>query len=252
MRTCLVLPLLLVAAGDAGAAERYEGLAYRLDGPALAYREEHWRYDEAGVGARLVLYRCPDGAAFARKQVVDRPSAIAPDFEFIDGRDGYREGVRTHDGRREVFWQASADTAPRRRWLVLTPQTVIDAGFDALVRARWERLAAGVPLSARFLLPASFVQLPVALRPLPGLPSGERGFAMRVDAWYGFVAPETRVFYRDRDRWLSRFEGIGTIRDSRGRRLAVRIEFPQRSRATASHAALLQALHEPLDGRCRT
>ena len=41
-----------------------------------------------GVARRLVLYRCPDGRAFARKTVVERPAAQAPDFDFEDARDG--------------------------------------------------------------------------------------------------------------------------------------------------------------------
>lgn len=249
-----LLAVLLLSSPAVHAADRYEGLAYPLGSQALAYREEHWRYDDAGVPARLVLYRCPDGRAFARKQVRDRPSAIAPDFEFIDARDGYREGVRSRAGAREVYWQPRGDAPPKRKPLAFPPQAVVDAGFDALVRAQWLRLMAGTPVSARFLLPSSLALLPVKLRTLasPGS-AGEVGFGMRLDAWYGFAAPETRVFYRRRDRWLSRFEGIGTIRDARGRHLPVRIEFPDALRAAAvSQAQVLHALQEPLDGQCRT
>ncbi|QNP41752.1 hypothetical protein [Lysobacter solisilvae (ex Woo and Kim 2020)] len=255
MRICpptLSLAILLAAAPTL-AVERYEGLAFRVPaGTALAYREEHWRYEENGIATRLVLYRCPDGAAFARKLVRDRPSAIAPDFELYDARDGYREGVRTRGGRREVFRQDHARVPARWRVLTLPATAVVDAGFDALVRRDGMRLAPGAALSASFLLPARTALLPVQLRRLPA-DAGDQGdtvFAMRLDAWYGFAAPETRVRYRGRDGWLSRFDGIGSIRDARGRPLPVRIEFPDHLRAAAEPAGLTRALREPLDGRC--
>ncbi|HEY5972270.1 MAG TPA: hypothetical protein VIT22_09895 [Pseudoxanthomonas sp.] len=245
--------LLVAGTSPALAVDRYEGLAYGLGGDTLAYREIHWRYEDSGIPSRLVLYRCPNGPAFARKRVQDRPNATAPDFEFIDGRDGYREGLRKSEGSREVFWQERSDAAVRRKALAVTPQTIVDAGFDAMVRAHWDQLAAGTPLSARFLLPSSLATLPVKLHAVPdGARPGEIEFELRLDAWYGFAAPDTRVSYRVRDRWLSRFEGVGTIRDTRGRHRPVRIEFPDRLRAVSvSRQEILNALREPLDGQCR-
>ena len=69
---------------------RQEAIAYARKGDTVLYRESHWRYRQEGVARRLVLYRCPDGRAFARKTVVERPAAQAPDFDFEDARDGYR------------------------------------------------------------------------------------------------------------------------------------------------------------------
>lgn len=258
MRTSTPVLLAAVAAMAtvpvAHALERYEGMAYRLTAGTLAYREEHWRYDDAGVASRLVLYRCPDGAAFARKRVRGAAGAVAPDFEFEDARDGYRESVRTRDdSRREIALQARGDAPVQRRLLALGSATVVDAGFDALVRRHWTRLVAATPLSARFLLPARFAEVPVKLQALPrgAAGGGETGFAMRLDAWYGFAVPETRVYYRASDRWLVRFEGIGSIRDARGRNLPVRIEFPERLRGMrVAPAELQRALAAPLDGRC--
>src|SRR5687768_6044621 len=94
------LVLVLAAAPEpAGAAiapgariERADGTARSRDGGEVVYRETHWRLT-GGALSRVVLYRCPDGTPFARKRLWGDPDAIAPRFEFVDGRDGYREGV---------------------------------------------------------------------------------------------------------------------------------------------------------------
>lgn len=247
--------LLLCADSGLAAVAREDGEAYPLEGGALLYREQHWRLEMDGILTRIVLYRCPDGMPFARKQVRETDAATSPDFELLDARDGYREGVRSQAGRREAFWQSDADALPLTQAFVPDAGTVIDAGFDAYVRMHWERLLAGERHQARFLLPSALRQFPVRLqRYSEGVDSSEVGFRMRLNAWYGFAAPQTQVVYRASDRRMLRFEGTGSIRDARGRHRPVRIVFaPQdASESPPSRQQALDALHVPLDGRCRT
>ncbi|MCX7563661.1 hypothetical protein OS176_08920 [Xanthomonadaceae bacterium XH05] len=250
-----VLLLFLSAGSSLEAVEHHEGLAYRLEGGPLLYSEHHWRLDIDGIATRIVLYRCPDGRPFARKQVREITAATSPDFELLDARDGYREGVRSMAGRREMFWQADADAQAMVRDFVPDAGTVIDAGFDAYVRQHWEGLLAGERGQARFLLPSALRLFPVRLwRHDDGMDAGEVGFRMRLDAWYGFAVPQTLVVYRVSDRRLLRFEGTGSIRDPRGRHRPVRIVFaPQSAPAPESgRRQALDALQLPLDGRCPT
>ena len=85
--------------------QRQEAQAYARKGGALVYRESHWRYRQDEGARRLVLYRCPDGRAFARKMVIERRRAQAPDFEFEDARDGYREGWYAGQADRADRWR---------------------------------------------------------------------------------------------------------------------------------------------------
>jgi hypothetical protein len=250
--TCALL-LRFLSPSPALAADRYEGLAYAKADGTLVYREFHWRYEEQGVPTRLVVYRCPDGAAFARKRVRVTADAVAPDFELVDGRDGYREGVRGDGDRREVFVQERRDTAPRARVLRMGEGSVIDAGFDVLVRKHWDELLAGESVAAAFLLPSRFDFLGVSIRRMAasGSEDATLRLRMKLDAWYGFVAPHTDLAYRASDRWLLRFEGIGSIRDAAGRNQAVRIEFPPGLHvAGVDRAEVDAALALPLDGQC--
>ena len=229
-----------------------EGTAYRVDNGEAAYRESHLIFQSGGRPARLVLYRCMDGRAFARKLMVDRSGASTPDFDFIDGRTGYREGVRSSGRGREVFWQKSATAAEKTKMLTIPANGVIDAGFDAMVRMHWARLGTGTQVSANFLLPSAQRFLDVSIEPVKGKPvQGVTQLRMKLDTWYGFAAPDTDLYYRSSDQRLLRFKGIGTIRDMRGRHQAVRIEFPdglQGKQANASEIAAARRL--TLTDRC--
>ena len=80
------------------------------------------------------MVRCADGRPFARKSVAYGTAPTAPDFDFADGRDGYREGVRQAAQGREVFFRADRASDLEVRPLPATTAPVIDAGFDEMVR----------------------------------------------------------------------------------------------------------------------
>ncbi|MFQ6311308.1 hypothetical protein [Lysobacter capsici] len=241
-----VAMLSLSAAVNACADERYEGVAYAPDSKRVLYRETHWRYSQDGVGQRIVLYRCPRGEAFARKVVTDSPSASAPDFGFVDARDGYEEGVWTRQGRRHVYTRK--DTAAARKETALPERAgaVIDAGFDAMIRLRWDALSAGKPIAAPFLLPSRGSFLDFRIEPLEqgnGAASVRR-LRMALDTWYGFAIAPIELRYAVADRRLLTFQGISTIRDQAGRYQNVRIEFaaPTQADAAERQAARTQPL----------
>ena len=241
-----------VFAGSADAAVTNEGTAYRLDDGKAAYREIHMQHQSDGNPVRLVLYRCMDGSAFARKTVVERKGAVSPDFDFIDGRTGYREGARTTDKGREVYWQKSEGDAEKRKLLAAPADAVIDAGFDAMVRARWTQLSGKNGIDAHFLLPSAlrFLKVKIERRDAASA-AGTTRLRMKLDTWYGFAVPETDLDYRNSDRRLLRFKGIGNIHDRRGRHQAVRIEFPGGLQASTASAAEIEAARRlPLSSRC--
>ena len=236
LRTLLVLALCAPTVCDA--AETYEGLAYARDGKRLLYRETHWI-----DGARhLVLYRCPDGKAFARKRLDRAPGAASPDFELVDGRDGYREGVRGG----EVFVQPGGQGALRKARLS-SPRPVIDAGFDAFVRGAWDGLAGGRSMS--FLVPSRLKAMDFDVRQVAA-DAERRTFKLTLGAWYGRLLPPIVVDYALAGRQLLRYRGIGNIRDARGGNIEVDIRFPAAKRVASSTGAFDAAAAAPFDGRC--
>jgi hypothetical protein len=132
-----------VQAADAATAERFEGLAYERGTKHLIYKEVHLRYSEGAVARHLVLYQCPGGEVFARKELRETYGPMQPDFDFEDGRDGYREGVHSVNGSRQVYFQENRSAPLRAQPLPSTMPAVIDAGFDAYVRANWKHCLLG-------------------------------------------------------------------------------------------------------------
>ncbi|MET0549751.1 MAG: hypothetical protein ABW002_10825 [Xanthomonas sp.] len=234
----------LVAAAPAQAMLHYEGIAYAADGKQVLYRESHWVRED---GARLVLYQCADGAAFARKRVDD--GSAAPDFELVDARSGYREGVRRSGGGREMFSQAKGQ-AERRAPLPRSDQAqVIDAGFDAYLRQRWDSLGSGGPQRIAFVLPSALRTLDFRIAPGPADAEVQR-YTLSLAAWYGTLLPDLSVAYARKDKRLLEFRGVGNIRDAHGRYPNVRIDFPERLRSQAGAGAWEQALQQPLVAQC--
>lgn len=235
-------------------ADRYEGLAYVRGSDRLVYREVHWLYVKDGVAQQLVLYHCPDGAPFARRLIRELPNAIAPDFDFLDGRDGRHEGVRTQAGGREVFYQENKESPLRTARLAARPEGVIDAGFDAFVRAHWDELSRDDSLEAPFLVPSRLEFLDFRIFDAQnGLWHGRKVLRVRMGlaAWYAFALPSIELTYEPHDRHLLEYQGIGAISDSRGRNQNVRIEFPDGARASGLPLDEVRpAATAPLTGRC--
>jgi hypothetical protein len=247
------LVVALVGAPGFAANQHYVGVAYGGKGQVV-YREEHWLYEIKEVPTRLVLYRCPSGEPFARKLVSEVPDEQAPDFELIDSRDGYREGVHTRAGHREVYVQARAGAPLRSAPLPPRQDAVVDAGFDAYVRGHWAALAAGRHLRVPFLVPSRLGYLDLSLNgttqsSVNGQPATH--LRMSLDAWYGFAAPSIELTYRTEDRRLRRFEGLSNIHDDSGGGQRVRIEFPPGAEFPApGQPEIDAAATSPLVGRC--
>lgn len=249
-----LISCMVTCGADAGAVVREEGVA--LDSARrVVYKETHWRYTEGDDNQRLVLYRCADGRPFARKHLRWREeNAATPDFDFLDERDGYREGLASGSAGREVYWRETRTMAEKREPVLLGPHAVVDAGFDSVIRGRWDELLAGEVVRGAFLLAAEFQTVPIAIRRVP---DGGRArnlslttFIVELDRWYGFAMPALTLKYGSVDRRLREFQGTVTIRDHHGKRQQLSVVFPDdASQAPATEVAAATA--EPLTPRCQ-
>jgi hypothetical protein len=242
----IVAGLFALAATPAVGAQTWTGNAYAKDGGALVYRETHYLLGDQ----RLVVYACPDGAAFARKTIEDEGNAQAPDFDMRDGRSGYREGVRGSGNARTIYVQRTPDQDEKSAPLELPADGVIDAGFDTYVRRHWDALARGDTLRFSFLVPSrrTFYAFDLA-RVDSASNASQLTVRLSLGAWYSFLAPSIDVTYDRATRRLLRFVGMSNVRDTNLKNLDVRIEFPHAAVA-ASDAQVEAARSAPLVKSC--
>lgn len=237
----------------AASEAHYTGTAYRLGTDELRYREEHWVFDEAGVRNRLVLYRCPGGAPFARKLLTYRGNPWAPDIDFEDQRTGYRESVHAQDTRLKIVVQRNPGKRPESAELPLRSDTVVDAGFDDFVREHWTAIDRDAGTTARFVVPSRLDALRIKLGPDDDAPASlqYRHFRMALGGLLGVIAPSVVMTYTVAGHRLVQFEGTGNIRDDSGQSQRVRIVFAAADDLPpASAQDIAAARGMPLVSRC--
>jgi hypothetical protein len=205
--------------------QREYALASALSDGSTLYREEHLiRQSDGRLDERLVLYRCLDGSAFARKRVRYGDDPAAPSFQLEDARSGYREGAERTDEGLRVAWTAPGKAEAAA--LLPPGPLVADAGFDEWVRAAWDPLTRGQPQSMQFLVPSRLRAYRFDVSPVDSGDPALQGFRLQLGGWLGWLAPSINVAYDAQTRRLVRFEGLSNLRDdSGGKPLKVRIEF---------------------------
>lgn len=235
-----------------GGIDRAVGEAHATGGDGrLLYREVHWRFQTPQGPGRLVMYRCPDGRAFARKWLQADSAAQAPLFSLEDGRTGYREGVRRGNDGLEVY--VARDGRERHTLLDTREAPVIDAGFDAYVRQHWDALGGGERETLAFLVPSRLDTLRFSVKRIEdtviaGRPA--RQFRLGLASWIGFALPHIDVAYDAATRQLLRFVGLTNIRGDDGDNLRAQITFDPATDRPADVQGLAAAAAAPLDGRC--
>jgi hypothetical protein len=227
----------------------YSGQAVGSKGEFL-YAEQHLLKYEAGrIRERVVLYRCANGAPFARK-TASYGELVAPDFVFEDSSNGVREGVRNEAGARTVFFRAGRDVPEKTAPLKLDPHGVIDAGFDEFIRENWQSLLTGRTLTLHFLVPSRLSSMDFHVRHLgSGYEESEiENFRLEIAGLLKWIAPSINVSYSATDHALVRYEGLSGLRDQRGENLQTTITFRAQDRRpvdAAAFAAAMQARSRP-------
>ena len=227
----------------------YSGTATAPHSAKFLYNERHiLEYQNGRPAQRVVLYTCIDGKSFARK-TVHYVDSLAPDFLLEDVSNGLREGVRSGSNGRAVFFRSGDAQRERSRVLGSITGLVADAGFDEFVRANWQRLMTNQSLEMHFLIPSGldnyrFQMQHLRSDHLDGVPV--EVFRMELPGIWGWLLPETTVYYTADDHVLLHYEGLSNLRDTSHSNIRADINFHLTDRTTTDRQAYEDALTTPL------
>lgn len=231
----LLLSVCLLACGATQAGVRFEeGIARDPGNQRPLYKEQHWiRTNALAPVERLVVYRCMDGTAFARKRVNYQPSEQAPAFEFIDVRKGYVEGLR-YKQRKAALWYRAPGAVPEKNAVLPAQNLVADAGFNEFIRINWPALRSGKALPLRFAVPTRLQAYKFNLKQtgeslLAGTPVVT--YQLKLSGLLSLLADPIEVTYDIASKRLLRFQGLSNLRNDAGQfDLLTQIDFPQPAR----------------------
>ncbi|MFV8816482.1 hypothetical protein [Haliea sp. E17] len=189
------------------AALQAVGTAVDAENGELRYREYH--SCEPGNVDCSVEYREPGGELIARKQLDYSAAPSAPSLLFEDRRLGERIAV-------------DAENFPEG--------VVIDAGFDNFVREKWPVLAAGKPVTFRFL-PAgrdSALAMLAWADEQADCPAERLCLNVRPKNWLvALVGGELQLVYSRAARRLLEYRGVSNIpaADGAAQNVVIRYEY---------------------------
>lgn len=250
MLAWLVAPLSFAAPTSVGEEfTSYTGRAMSLRSQHFLYGEHHLLAERSGkLTERVVLYTCRDGTPFGRK-TVSYVDALAPNFDLDDASNGMREGIRSTDGHRTVFFREGSHDAEKTAPLPAVPNLVADAGFDQFVHDNWNTLTTEHSMSIRFLVPSRLDDIGFRIDTLRkdqmnGTPV--QVLRLKLAGLFGWFLPGIDVYYGVDDHVLRRYVGLSDLRDTSGNNLTVDVTFDPRDRKPATRADLDAALQARL------
>lgn len=246
----------LVADVTAGTArwERRVGEARALDDGRVLYREEHLleRSADGEPARRLVLYRCPDGAAFGRKTLDYGNNPFVPTFRMEDARWDYVEQLRSTPDGLQLTIERAGESAKTGQIAIEDGALVADAGYDEFVRQRWSELITGKKVQLDFIVPSrlTYYGFVVQKQREEKIEDGEvKVFSLGLSGFFGMFLPDIEVAYDAETRELRRFVGLTNIRNIEGENVEARINFPRGAETVDTERAKTAEV-EALSGRC--
>ncbi len=144
-----------LALGNLVSANCFTGEAYDLNTQAKIYTEHHLIDKRSSPHRQHVTYFSPDNTPLATKSLAFETAGYLPNFRFTDLRTQESIEARVEANRtgREITIQTADSGGKQREQIPIAPEgdSVADAGFNAFITSRWDRLRAGEVVRFEFL-----------------------------------------------------------------------------------------------------
>lgn len=135
--------------------QNYVGKAVDLKESLALYEEEHEEFYVDGRRVRLnTVFRDQAKNVIATRNVDFSRHQFLPDFQLEDIRTGYVEGSEMVDGGVRLFVRRNIKEPMEEKIIPVVNPTVVDAGFNNFIQARWDSLMTGAKLYVNFGVPS--------------------------------------------------------------------------------------------------
>ncbi|WOG25938.1 hypothetical protein [Endozoicomonas sp. 8E] len=193
------------------------GYAYHLGTQQLAYTEEHRFPDSL---SHHVVYKETDGSIFANKTIDYSDSFIAPDIIQTNQRNGELIKTEFVDGAVKVSYRASFGADTQLSDITLSPDLVIDAGFDHYIRLNWDELLAEKETVIQYLIPSHQREIDLRIKTVEckkDLKETHICFNIAPDSWlYRMLSSSLTLSYDKQSQKLMIFSGRSNISGKNG------------------------------------
>lgn len=215
---CLIAIAALIIATTASATVQHTiGLARDSDNQSLRYIEHHQYFED---GRHLISYYSPDQELIATKRLQYGEQPQQPTLVQQNLVEQTEITMRPADGHVAVTRRTPDEQETLE--LPLSPDTVIDAAFDAYVRDAWDDITADSPARVDFAIAGQSRTLPMTIRRES---DNTRHFSVKPSNWFlRQIIPPIKLEY-DSNQRLSRYRGLSNIKSSEGGSGPVTIDF---------------------------
>ena len=231
-RIMFVIIFLTLAQVTNAAVRHTVGIARDADDNSIRYVEHH-QYSENGDHA--VRYFDP-----ARNVLLEKEMAYTglPQHPSILQRDYVRDmEINLRYDADQAVMVTSKDGGSEKFTFDVTPDIIVDAGFNAYIRENWESFSEQPKQSVTFAIAGQSRLLAMNIE-RQAISADGASFVVKPANWLvRMLLPEIQLNY-DRERQLARYEGFTNLKAKSGKSRNVVIEF--------SHYELERTLEEPL------
>ncbi|MEO9653596.1 hypothetical protein [Marinomonas sp.] len=217
----MTLASLLVMAdtelSNATSAEQVIGSAYDVKTKALLYTEHHQAKTSHNYG---IVYKDPKGQVFATKTIDFSESSITPSFQQTNDRLGEKISVQPLEVGFEVTYQQDRKSPQQQKQLGANSAMVIDAGFDGVIKQRWQALTLGEAVDVDFLAPTELRTFRFRFKQTDCLEDTALGatcFSLSPRSWLVKLAVSPIIVAYNSEQQLIRFTGRSNICDESGK-----------------------------------
>jgi hypothetical protein len=176
----------------------------------VQYIEHHQYFDS---GDHWIDYYSPDLTLIVEKKLRYPGLAHHPDIVQLDLINDISISIKSATDTLLINREQANKTD---RWdFKLTPDVVVDAGFDGYIRNAWETLSPGETRTLDFAVAGQRRLIKMRLSD-KGYEDGHRVFVLEPNNWLvRMIVPQIRLEYTQA-RQLSRYEGLSNIRSKKG------------------------------------